>query len=172
MFLISCRWFETKPGGNDYRKRPEKYTTNYTNEEHIERLEEITRNIEFKDVYGNKMQLVDCQVYIVYSLDERPEYFYIIHQWKDTIGYLNNLKHCETNYSHCFGFIENDRYYKFYRKPEEVCLEKGFWGDYGLLDVKKYANYSVKGYKTGLSPSRFSLCIETEQTDRELYVLK
>lgn len=124
--------------GSNYKKRPETYTTNYTDQEHVQRLKQITEKVYVcRGVEGKKHnELVDIEAYVVYSYDERPEMFYIILTYAKPIEYQNHLgEDKETCFFHNFGFIENDEYY-LARENEEG---KGFWGENNLLDKKKYS---------------------------------
>jgi len=137
--FVACGGFEErKKPGADYRKRPETYTTNYTNEEHVQRLKQTTEKIYVcRNPSGERYnELVDIEAYIVYSYDERPEMFYIILTYAKPIEYQNYLgENKETCFFHNIGYIEDDEYY-LARADKEG---KGFWGENNLLDKKKYS---------------------------------
>lgn len=142
--LISCT--NTKKTNEDVpRFRPKIFTTNYSEKEHVLRIKEITNKIISIHNYYEPEIVFDFDVYILYSFDERPEYFYILFQ----LGEFTDGVFETTRYLHFLGFIENDEYFGFYmNRHNNWQKNKGFWGEYNVLNEKKYLAYPYYcGYK-------------------------
>ncbi|MBQ7348473.1 MAG: hypothetical protein IJW47_00620 [Clostridia bacterium] len=102
--LTSCRCGTPNP---DYEKVyvDESYISVYNPEQHIERLSEIVEEkYAVKDNRSKSLQ--DYSVNIVYSFDDKPEYFLLELCW----GY-NDTPENELIYSHMVGIIYRDNYY-------------------------------------------------------------
>ena len=109
-FAFSSCWIETPPSAEPYV-----FSTNYTAEEHIQRIEERTADIFDADIYNDIVK--DFTVDIVYSIyDNKPEYFVVEVEYTEYLFYPIRREEssilCEiTHYKHIMGYIYKDDYY-------------------------------------------------------------
>lgn len=89
------------------------YQSEYTEEEHIERISARTREKYAEEI--EKGIIIDFKVEILYAFyDNDPEYFLIEYRFEDTIreykGESSEVKLTEKHYGHLIGMIESDTY--------------------------------------------------------------
>lgn len=128
------------------------FETKYTEEEHIQRILDLT-NKKFADAIDTR-KIVSYDVEIVYAFyDNDPEYFLVNLEYaEEWSGFYNDYGYeleYTTKYKHIIGFILRDEYYislpsyhtefKDGRNCYEVC---------GYKDAKKYFGFGRHGVKT------------------------
>ena len=141
--LTSCRCGVTNPA---YEKiyGDGSYISVYNPEQHVERLSEIVE--EKYVVKDNRSKyLKDYSINIVYSFDDKPEYFLLELCWRHAGAPENELF-----YSHMVGIIYRDNYYftsayigsrlDYYPFTEEN--GKSFYSLSGVLEQGKKLLYS------------------------------
>ncbi len=149
------------------------FKTDYTIEEHIERISAKT-----KKRFAEKLQsglLVSYSVDILYAFyDEDPEYFLIElefdREWEgeyDIPNYGQDLDipfhyTYKTKYMHTIGFICNDKYYLCLREYGDFIDGQSSYRYYGYAENKKYYGSGVQAVeKDGQIVKLFSdLCID------------
>ncbi len=88
------------------------YISEYTPEQHVERISEIFET-DYEDAVKNSYYKVkEYDIYTIYSFDDKPEYFLIEICWEVTCIKNYNNKWTETHYSHDIGIIYHDEYYR------------------------------------------------------------
>ena len=104
--LVGCWTY----AGSNY-KHPD-FVTQYTQEEHIQRISERTQTRFSKEIESG--EIVNYTVEIVYAFyDNDPEYFLVNLEYAEEFekySYGGELEY-KTKYKHFLGFIENDEYY-------------------------------------------------------------
>ncbi len=111
VFLAGC--YESNWADSNY-VHP-KFKTEYTVEEHLERLKDLTEK-RFEDSLKNR-RIVNYDVEILYAFyDEDPEYFLVeleyAEEWETTYkGLPKSVIKYTTNRKHLIGFIYKDNYY-------------------------------------------------------------
>ena len=142
--FASCGNITLVPPGRETIYVDENYISVYNSEQHIERLSKIV-----EEKYANKdnssKSLQDYSVNIVYSFDDKPEYFLLEMCWGD-----NDTPENELIYSHMVGIIYKDNYYftsayiesrlDYYPFTEEN--GKSFYSLSGVLEQGKKLLYS------------------------------
>lgn len=133
------------------------FQTEYTVEEHIERIRARTENNFFAEI--SKGEIVNMEIEILYAFyDNDPEYFMVEleyakefageYTYRDDYGMESPVLYT-TKYKHFIGFIENDEYYARVRAytsyKDEPPIEKFVDGRNpyvlcGYDDSKKYCN--------------------------------
>lgn len=116
LVFSGCNNSETT--GNRRWERPEVWTSKYTAEEHLQKLNEIVPK-KLKSMLYVREEIYNLSIETVYAFDESPEYFVVE---------IFMRKRDDKNYGlfydierHIIGFIENDEYY--------------FWGDLGTGEI-------------------------------------
>ncbi len=92
--------------------KPYVFSTNYTAEEHIQRIEERTADIFDVDIVNEIVK--GFTVDIVYSIYEnKPEYFVVEVEYTGYFSYSLNYENYaySTHYKHIMGYIYQDDYY-------------------------------------------------------------
>ena len=117
-----------------------KFSTKYTVEEHLQRLNEIANEKYIgKEYLGDKFY--DLDIYILYSYAGDPEYFLMEFTYSYTIS-KEGEERLGFVYWYSHGFIMNDEYYAIFRQQGQ----SGFRKD-SLLDYKKYYDGREIGYE-------------------------
>lgn len=124
-----------------------KFKTDYTIEEHIERISALTEENFAKELASGK--LVSYNVEILYAFyDEDPEYFLIeleyAEEWKGwyVTGEVEKIEY-KTKYKHTIGYILYDEYhyltgiYNYY----DFVDGRSSYRYYGYADNKKYVGF-------------------------------
>ena len=162
LFLVLC-WvyafgFERTSGYS----HPD-YVTNYTVDEHIERIKARTR-----EKYKTELEsgvLVDFEVYILHAFyDDDPEYFLVEFEYRDFITeeYQNydfdetkeesedNQRYVtlSTKHMHTMGYILNDKYYNGLVSIS-TRFGKSSYTLYGHKGSKKYFGSRIEAVKIG-----------------------
>ncbi len=143
--------------GTNYLIKVPDFTSKYTEEEHLNRIKTAVMNFYSKDdfLWGEfSYKICDCVVYIVYSFDNKPEYFLVELISKS----INNLSQEDYYaYGYLMGFIMEDRYYNYLIYTN---LKSGHeygqspYAKNGLLNNKKYI---------GQDPYNWMFCMAYEQ---------
>ncbi|MBO5240157.1 MAG: hypothetical protein J6B56_01900 [Clostridia bacterium] len=139
------------------------FQTEYTIEEHIERIEKRTQEKFFEEILTGKIS--DIEVEILYAFhDNDPEYFMVQLRYTEDFegeswmyeklgdgwyGGYGRIVEYQTRYKHFIGFIENDEYYS--RLPAYVGLYDGDvfvdgrnpYELSGYSNAKKYCGYEI-----------------------------
>lgn len=157
-FIVLGSFFGcVQPIGGDY-VHPD-FSTEYTTEEHVQRIEKLTEEIFQGDIQSGA--IVDYSVEIVYAFyDEDPEYFLVeieyAKEWNGT--YHTNYPRYDddtpteieytTRYKHLIGFIENDMYktgLHGYFGKDEAAFKDGIscYKFLGYSNNKKYYGASI-----------------------------
>ncbi len=141
------------PGAGN--KHPD-FQTEYTIEEHIDRIRARTEENFSKEIQVGK--IVNIEIEILYAFyDSDPEYFMVELEYaKEFAGeytyrddyWMETPVSYTTKYKHFIGFIENDKYYarvRAYTSYSDEPIDKFVDGrnPYALCgydDLKKYAN--------------------------------
>ena len=137
------------------------FSTQYTEEEHIQRLSARTEE-RFAD-YIESERLLDYEVELVYSFyNEDPEYFLIeIEYWgidsscqKNEAGAIQSI----IRYAHAIGYLKNDEYYfglNSYSMSENsqneldgFILDKSLWQIFDCDEGRKYYGSGVQAVQT------------------------
>ncbi|MBO7345049.1 MAG: hypothetical protein J6U92_03820 [Clostridia bacterium] len=127
------------------------YISEYTPEQHIERISEIFE--KYKEKYSEALKIRDYDIYIVYSFDDKPEFFLMEFFWENFI----NVDKIKTFYSHMVGIIYHDQYYYATSGLTDFGMDLGFgngksiYSQLGVLESGKKLLYSVVDvYSEGL----------------------
>ena len=140
------------------------FSTQYTEEEHIQRLS--ARTEEHLSEYIEEKRLLHYEVELVYSFHHNdPEYFLIEIEYLsakywgvDDNGYA--IWEEERRYAHTIGYIKNDEYYlglnnyKRNKSADDWCnlegfiLDKSLWQIFGYDEAKKYYGSGVQAVQT------------------------
>lgn len=144
--IISCLSFSLLLSGctgspyiKDVYYHP-KFKTDYTIEEHIERISALTEENFSKELASG--ELVSYKVEIVYAYDEDPEYFLIeleyAQAWDKEYydSYDVEYVRYSTRYRHLIGYIRSDKYWSL----EGFKEGRSSYLYYGYADNKKYYN--------------------------------
>lgn len=152
-FFTACQR-EEKKSRSPYYIPP--FSTQYTEEEHIKKIEEKTHQIFKQQVLEG--EIVNVFVDIVYSLKyDLPEFFVVELEYAKEIHYPRNA--CSsafempvekqdfwTKYKHLMGYIQEEKYYSEYVKEDtdfhtiqrEFLPGRSPYSYKGYFDCKKY----------------------------------
>lgn len=135
--IIAAGIFSAVIGGSFYTPSKHKqFKTQYTEQEHIERISAETEKIIKRDWFKlYKTKVVDYSVEIVYSFyDNDPEYFLVtleLDREKTDVDAMQYLEgDCSAKYSYILGFIVKDEYK----------IQGGFEYGKSIYDVLGYSN--------------------------------
>lgn len=145
--LLSCMFVILLSGcfyEDSANSKSEGFQTEYTEEEHIARLTERTREKFATEIESG--EIIDFEIEIVYSFyDHYPRYFLV--QW-EYVEEFTDVSHPESyeytsKYKHMLGLIKNDQYY--------TDIWGYFAGDKGGVSPYDYLGHSdaKKYYGTG-----------------------
>ena len=160
--LISLVIFSSGISGDGGYVHPD-FVTEYTIEEHIERIKARTR-----EKYKTELEsgvLVDFEVYILHAFyDDDPEYFLVEFEYRDFITeeYQNydfdetkeesedNQRYVtlSTKHMHTMGYILNDKYYNGLVNIS-TRFGKSSYTLYGHENSKKYFGSRIEAVKIG-----------------------
>ncbi len=123
--------------------KPYVFSTNYTIEEHIERIKERTLEVFEAEILNEEYK--DCKVDIVYSIrNNLPELFVVEVEFTHQKEYFRQgtlpqeYHYYSTEYVHMIGRIKEDEYYCVYDVPFGGYASNAFWAG--------RSPYSYKGY--------------------------
>ncbi|MBO5240156.1 MAG: hypothetical protein J6B56_01895 [Clostridia bacterium] len=142
------------------------FRTEYTIEEHIERIEKRTQEKFFEEILTGEISNIEVEILYAFY-DNDPEYFMVQLEYvdefegdytiKDESG-KSVEKNYTTKYNHFIGFIEDDTYYvrvKLYsgyaEKSEQIALFIDGRNPYelsGYSNAKKYCSNYVCAVQT------------------------
>lgn len=144
--LLFCVGCNEKIGGYDHPT----FVTNYTEEEHVERIRQRTAEKFEKEIVNQ--EIVDIHVEIIYAFyDNDPEYFLVeIEYAREWINAYKNPDYSSsdessqeyieytTKYKHLIGFIENDKYKTGLMYYDSFIDGRSSYSFYGYRSAKKY----------------------------------
>ena len=149
LIVFTVCYFVKKANGDYIPYKHPDFKTQYTKEEHFERIWDLTVERFKKDFEQNKIK--GLFVDIVYAFyDDDPEYFLVEIEYYEERAYWasftdatgSNIK-ITTKFIHTIGYIKNDNYYSssLYRS---FIIGKSAYTTYGARDCKKYYGRGVQ----------------------------
>ena len=130
---VSCKIFGYEITWDDPQPQQYEFVTEYTVEEHIQRITE--RTMEKYAGYLDSGIIVDFTVDIMYAFyDNDPEYFIV--EFERDKPYPNLQPEEGAKYEHIVGYIQDDKYYII-----EYIVGRSIYTLLGYSEAKKYFSH-------------------------------